>query len=83
MADSRGLKSFHQVRRKLATLNIVWHPERGRGSHGCFVGQNQETGVNHVYPIPRNQQREICPDYLKGIRRRFGLEDKKWDDFFD
>jgi hypothetical protein len=82
MAASRGLKSFRQVKKQLATLNIVWHANKGKGSHGCFIGKNQTTGVNHSYPIPRSQQREICPDYLKGLRRRFGLEGKKWNDFF-
>jgi hypothetical protein len=83
MSNHRGLKSFRKVKNKLATLDIIWRPNRGRGSHGCFIGPNQETGHKQAYPIPASQQREICPDYLNRLRRRFGLEGKKWDDFFD
>lgn len=83
MSGRIRLKSFRQIRKNLNGLGISWDPKRGRGSHGCFTGPNQETGGLHSYPIPQNQQREITIDYIKGIRHHFGLTDKKWDSLFD
>ena len=83
MSSRTRLKSFRQIKSNLNTLGISWEPKRGKGSHGCFIGPHQETGRLHSYPIPHNQQREITTDYIKGIRRRFGLTDKKWDELFD
>jgi len=77
------LKSFRHVRRKLKELGINWTPSRGKGSHGCFIGLSQRTKGLNSFPIPRSQQREINRDYLNALRRRFGLEDEKWDDIFD
>ena len=78
----RGLTKFRTVKNALADLGIIWRPARGKGSHGCFVGPHQQTSTRHSYPIPSHQQREMNVDYLKGLRRRFGLNDKKYDSLF-
>lgn len=83
MARRGGLKPFRRVKERLKSLGIIWNPRRGKGSHGAFIGPHQETGRKQTFPIPQSQQREITIDYLKGIRRRFGLTDEKWTDFFD
>lgn len=77
------LKSFRKVRKKLAALNINWDPRRGKGSHGCFIGPHRQTGKLNAFPIPRSQQQQINIDYLKTLRRHFGLEAKQWDQLFD
>lgn len=82
MGGSR-LKSFRRIKANLSSINIIWDPQRGKGSHGCFIGPHQETHRQNAYPIPKNQQREITIDYIKGLRRRFGLTDKKWDYIFE
>lgn len=83
MSGRIRLKLFRQIKKNLNGLGISWSPTRGRGSHGCFTGPNQETKRLHSFPIPRDQQREINIGYLKALRRHFGLTDKKWDSFFD
>ena len=79
----RRLRNFRQIKRGLASLGITWAPASGKGSHGSFIGPHQQTGTSHSYPIPRHQQREINIDYINGLRRRFGLEDKDHDSLFD
>lgn len=83
MASNIRLRSFRRIRKNLVALNIKWDSTRGKGSHGCFIGPHQETGTLNTYPIPKDQQREINIDYIKRLRRRFGLTDKKWDYIFE
>lgn len=73
---------FRLVRKKLAELEIYWLPNKGKGSHGSFVGPDQE-GNQQTFPLPRHQQSEINYDYLNGLRRRFGLTGKRWVGFFE
>jgi len=83
MSGGQRVRSFRHIKKKLKELNISWHPAKGKGSHGSFVGPDQQTGKLHAFPIPRNQQREINNDYFSRLRKRFGLEGKKWIKFFD
>ena len=83
MSNRIRLKSFRQIKNNLNEIGIFWDPKRGKGSHGCFIGPNKETGGLHAFPIPKSQQREINIDYLKALRRHFGLTDNKWDSLFD
>ena len=83
MASRSRLKSFRHVKKIIKELDILWHPARGKGSHGSFIGLNQKTKARNTFPLPRNQQHEINIDYFRALRRRFGLNDKEWDNFFD
>jgi len=83
MSSGARVKSFRKIKKNLSKIDISWDTKRGRGSHGCFIGPNQETKRLHSYPVPQNQQREITIDYVNGIRRRFGLTGKEWDHIFD
>lgn len=82
MRGRRGLVAFRTVRKNLKTLGIGLDKGRGKGSHWCFIGPHQETGSQHSYPIPKHQQKEINPDYVKALRQRFDLTDKRYDAFF-
>jgi predicted RNA binding protein YcfA (HicA-like mRNA interferase family) len=75
MSGHIRLKSFRQVKKSLHKIGIFWTPERGKGSHGCFIGPNQKTGRLHTFPLPSHQQREINIDYIKRLRDRFGLDE--------
>lgn len=80
MSSNPRLK-FRHVKKKLQELKISWHPEKGKGSHGAFVGPDQD-GNEQSFPLPRKQQNEISNDYFSDLCRRFGLKDKKWIKFF-
>lgn len=80
MSGRIRLKSFREVRKNLHKIGIFWTPERGKGSHGCFIGANKKTGRQHSFPIPRHQQKEINIDYIKRLLDRFGLEETFFDD---
>jgi len=72
---------FLRLRKKLRSINIIWHPEIGKGSHGAFVGDDLR-GEKQVYVLPRHQQKDVSADYLKVLRRRFLLTGEEWDKFF-
>ena len=77
----RNRIKFGYVRKKLKQLNIHWHPDKGKGSHGAFVGPDQHGNIQ-AFTLPRHQQSQINPDYFKALRRRFGLNSSKWIQFF-
>ena len=83
MASGSRLKSFRRIKQNLAKFDIIWNPKKGKGSHGSFVGPHLESARSNAFPIPKSQQREINLDYVNGLRRRFGVTDKKWDTLFD
>jgi len=63
---------FKRLKRKLAKYNISWDQQRGKGSHGCFVGLDSK-GKRQSYPIPYKQQKNINRNYLKALFNRFAL----------
>jgi predicted RNA binding protein YcfA (HicA-like mRNA interferase family) len=73
---------FRDLRKRLKELNIIWHPDKGKGSHGAFVGPDQD-GRIQAFTLPRHQQSYINRDYLKALRRRFNLTGEKWVGFFE
>jgi predicted RNA binding protein YcfA (HicA-like mRNA interferase family) len=73
---------FRLARKKLKELNILWNPDKGKGSHGAFVGPDQDGNIQ-AFTLPRHQQSQINDDYLNALRRRFGLTGKKWVGFFE
>ncbi len=72
---------FRHIRKQLKELGIYWVPDKGKGSHGSFVGPDQDGNI-HAFTLPRSQQSEVNRDYLAALRRRFGLIGKKWSNFF-
>lgn len=80
--SGRPRLKFRHIRKKLEQLGINWRPDKGKGSHGSFVGPDRD-GNKHSYTLPRSQQSFINRDYFNGLRHRFGLTGKKWTKFFD
>jgi len=76
---------FKTLRERLAGYLIAWDSKVGKGSHGAFVGLSHKTKIRRVYPLPKSQQKDVSPAYLKPLRRAFellpehGISD---DDFF-
>jgi len=70
------MHSFNSIKRRLKNLGIYWDSSRGKGSHGVFIGPDRQ-GIRRLFPIPSTQQKEIDRNYLKGICRRFGIEEKE------
>ncbi len=64
---------FRKLRDRLAAYGIEWDPAVGKGSHGAFVGLSHHTRIRRVYPLPKDQQKEVSPIYLKPLRRQFEL----------
>lgn len=73
---------FRKLRKKLALQGIEWDRKGGKGSHGVFAGPDRH-GRRQSFPLPRSQQREVTQDYMNALRRRFGLQGREWDAFFD
>jgi len=67
--------SFRKLKKKLKAVGIVWYPSRGKGSHGTFRGKDID-GKMRCYPIPYSQHKEVARNYLKGLLRRFGCNEK-------
>lgn len=82
MRGRGGLIPFRNIRKNLKGLAIHWDPRKGKGSHGSFVGPHQKTRATQCFPIPRHQQQQMNIDYIKALRRRFGLTDAQYDDLF-
>jgi len=78
--SGRSRVKFRHIRKQLKELDIYWVPDKGKGSHGAFVGPNQDGNIQ-AFTLPRSQQSEINRDYLVALRRRFGLIGKKWANF--
>lgn len=64
---------FKTLRDRLANYQIDWDPKIGKGSHGAFVGLSHKTKIRRVFPLPKKQQKDVSPAYLKPLRRAFEL----------
>jgi hypothetical protein len=74
------------LRNKLSECGINWDPTIGKGSHGAFVGLSRRTRILRVFPLPRDQQKEVHHKYLKPLRRAFELlpaDGVSDEEFFD
>jgi predicted RNA binding protein YcfA (HicA-like mRNA interferase family) len=69
------MHSFNSIKRRLKNYRIYWDTTRGKGSHGVFVGPDKQ-GIRRLYTIPASQQKEIDKVYIRGICRRFGIDEK-------
>jgi hypothetical protein len=68
--------SFSSLKRRLKRHQIYWHPRKGKGGHGSFVGLDRD-GSKHSFPLPSSQHREVRKVYLKGLCRRFQLSENQ------
>lgn len=64
---------FRRVGKNLKKRNIHWHPDRGSGSHGMFIGLDG-AGNSQSYPIPKSDQYEMNDCYVSGLARRFDID---------
>ena len=64
---------FRKLKKVLARYGIEWKPQKGKGSHGVFVGESHVLQIRQVYPIPASQQKEISQAYIRPLRRKFEL----------
>jgi len=64
--------NFRKVRSHLRRHDVVWHKDKGKGSHGVFTGTDFD-GNRATFPVPRSQHREIDDIYLKRIAVKFGI----------
>ena len=62
--------SFRKLTARLKTYGILWHPRKGKGGHGSFVGKDINGSV-HSYPLPSGQKKEVRRSYLKKLCQRF------------
>lgn len=65
-------QSFRKTRKRLRRHDVVWHKDKGKGSHGALVG-NDKDGLRVTFPVPKSQHKEIDDIYLKLIADRFGI----------
>jgi hypothetical protein len=64
---------FSRLKRRLKRYQIYWDQDKGKGSHGSFIGPDKD-GNSQSYTIPLKQQNETEKVYLKGVCNRFGLD---------
>ena len=70
--DFPKLYPFRELTKRLKALNIEWDDDKGKGSHGGFVGPDKH-GRIQAFPIPKGERKETRKSYLKSLCRRFEL----------
>ncbi len=62
---------FRELRKVLERFGIYWDSSIGKGSHGAFCGISHVTRLRKVYPLSKDQQREVSKIYLRALRKTF------------
>ncbi len=79
------LVKFRKLKRILnKNYNILWDQDKGKGSHGSFVGLSRKSRTRETYPIPHKHQQDVPNVYVNALRRAFELTEKDGvkDDLF-
>jgi hypothetical protein len=64
----------------LKNHGIYLDVSRGKGGHGSFRG-NDINGNYQLYPLPAAQmKKEVTGNYIRGLLRRFGLDESIFDE---